>query len=55
MLNIRKGKVWEECFCVITDQDYPSEYIDQWPRKTRESTTALGTKKKKERVRIKTS
>ena len=34
-------------FPVITDQDYPCQHIDQWPRKTRESTTALATKKKK--------
>ena len=32
-------------FFVITDQDYPCQHIDQWPRKTRESTTALATKK----------
>jgi hypothetical protein len=32
-------------FLVITDQDYPCQHIDQWPRKTRESTTALATKK----------
>ena len=34
-------------FFVITDQDYPCQHIDQWPRKTRESTPALVTKKKK--------
>ena len=33
-------------FFVMTDQDYPCQYIDQWPRKTRESTTALAKKKK---------
>jgi hypothetical protein len=43
----------EEFFFVITDQDYPCQHIDQWPRKTRESTTALATKKKKTCVRIK--
>ena len=31
-------------FFVITDQNYPCQHIDQWPRKTRKSTTALGTK-----------
>ena len=41
-------------FFVITDQDYPCQHIDQWPRKTREGTTALATKKgKKTCVRIK--
>jgi hypothetical protein len=45
---LRKGKVWEEFICVINYQ-----HIDQWPRKTRESTTALGTKKKKACVCIK--
>ena len=40
-------------FFLITDQDYPCQHIDQWPRKTRESTTALETKKKKACVRIK--
>ena len=40
-------------FFVITGQDYPRQHIDQWPRKTRESTTALATKKKKACVRIK--
>jgi hypothetical protein len=39
--------VWEEFFFVITDQDYLSQHINQWPRKTRESTTALVTKKEK--------
>ena len=34
-------------FFVITDQDYSCQHIDQWPRKTRESTTALATKNKK--------
>jgi hypothetical protein len=34
----RKGKVWEDFFLVITGQDYPCQHIDQWPRKTREST-----------------
>jgi hypothetical protein len=42
-----------EFFFVITGQDYPCQHIDQWPRKTRESTTALATKKKKACVRIK--
>ena len=49
-------KVWEEFVFVITDQDYPCQHIDQWPRKTRESTTALATKKRKGKkacVRIK--
>ena len=41
-------------FLVITDQDYPCQHIDQWPRKTRESTTVLATKKgKKTCVHIK--
>ena len=40
-------------FFVITDHDYPCQHIDQWPRKTWESTTALATKKKKVCVRIK--
>ena len=35
---------WET---LITGQDYPCQHIDQRPRKTRESTTALATKKKK--------
>ena len=40
-------------FFVITGQDYPCQHTDQWPRKTRESTTALTTKKIKACVRIK--
>ena len=40
-------------FYVITDQDYPWQHINQWPRKTRERTTTLATKKKKAYVRIK--
>ena len=40
-------------FFVITDQDYPSQQIDLWPRITRERTTTLVTKKKKICVRIK--
>jgi hypothetical protein len=40
------------CF-VITGQDYPCQHIDQWPRKTRESTIALATKKKKTCICIK--
>ena len=44
---------WERNYVfVITDQDYPSQHIDQWPRITRESTTTLATKKKKTCVRI---
>ena len=41
----QKEKVWEDFFFVITGQDYPCQHIDQWPRKTRESTIALATKK----------
>jgi len=48
-----KGKCEKNFFFVITGQDYPCQHIDQWPRKTRESTTALATKKKKACVRIK--
>jgi hypothetical protein len=33
--------------------NYPCQHIDMWPRKTRERTTVLGTKKKKACVRIK--
>jgi hypothetical protein len=40
-------------FFVITGQDYPCQHIDQWPRKTRESTIALATKKTKTCMRIK--
>jgi hypothetical protein len=47
----RKSVRW--FFFVITGQDEPCQHIDQWPRKTRESTTALATKKKKACVRIK--
>jgi hypothetical protein len=45
-------QVWEEFFVVVvTGQDYPCQHIDQWPRKTQESTTAMATKKKKACVR----
>jgi hypothetical protein len=50
-----KGKCEKTFFFVITDQDYPCQHIDQWPRKTRESTTALATKKKKNMCTHKTS
>ena len=49
----KKGKCEKNFFFKCTDQDYPCQHIDQWPRKTRESTTALGTKKKKACVHIK--
>ena len=52
-IALTKRKVWEDLFFVITDQDYPCQHIDQWPRKTRESTTALATKNKKTCVRVK--
>ena len=48
-----KGKCEKIFFLVITSQDYPCRHIDQWPRKTRESTIALATKKKKACVLIK--
>jgi hypothetical protein len=37
----KRESVWRILFSVITDQDWPCQHIDQWPRKTRESTTAL--------------
>jgi hypothetical protein len=37
----------------LSDESHPCQHIDQWPRKTWESTTALGTKKIKACVRIK--
>jgi hypothetical protein len=52
-LKHEKGKCEKIFFAGITDQDYPCQHIDQWPRKTRESTIALTTKKKKACVRIK--
>ena len=48
-----KGKCEKNFFFVIAGQDYPCQHIDQWPQKTRESTIALATKKKKACVRIK--
>jgi hypothetical protein len=45
-----KGKYEKIFFCNY--RSYPCKHIDQWPRKTRESTTALKTKTKP-RVRIK--
>jgi hypothetical protein len=50
---MKRESVRRIVFFVITDQDYPCQHINQWPRKTRESMTALVTKKKKKRVRIK--
>ena len=50
-LKHEKGKCEKIFFWVITGQDYPCQHIDQWPRKTRESTIALATKKKKPCVR----
>jgi hypothetical protein len=41
-----KRKCEKIIFFVITGQDYPCQHIDQWPRRTRESTIALATKKK---------
>ena len=49
----KKVSVRRICFFVITGQNYPYQHIDQWPRKTWESTLALATKKKKACVRIK--
>ena len=49
----QKGKCEKNSFFVITDQDYSSQHIEQWPRITGESTTTLATKKKKAYVRIK--
>jgi hypothetical protein len=40
----KRESVWR-FFFVITDQDYPYQHIEQWPRKKRESTTAVATKK----------
>jgi len=45
-----KGKC-DKIFFLITGKDYPCQHIDQSPRKTRESTIALATKKKKACVR----
>jgi hypothetical protein len=52
-IALTKRECVRRIFFVITGQDYPCQHIDQWPRKTRESTTALATKKKKACVRIK--
>jgi hypothetical protein len=49
-LKHEKGKCEKIFFAVITDQVYPCQHIDQWPRK---STIALATKKKKTCVCIK--
>jgi hypothetical protein len=46
-----KRKCEKNCFCNY--RSYPCQHIDQWRRKTRESTTALETTKTKARVRIK--
>ena len=50
---MKRESVRRIVFFVITDQDYPCQHTDQRPRKTRESTTALATKKPKKRVCIK--
>jgi hypothetical protein len=49
---IKRESVRRIFFFVITDQNYPSQHIDQWPGITGESTTTLATKKKKTCVRI---
>ena len=49
-IAITKRESVRRFFFAITDQDYPSQQIDQWPRITRESTPTLATKKKKKHV-----
>ena len=41
-----KDKGEKNFFFIITGQDYPCQHVDQSPRKTRESMTALATKEK---------
>ena len=53
-IALTKRESGRRIFFGITDQDYTCQHIDQWQRKTRESTTALAIKKKKKTcVRIK--
>ena len=52
-IELTKRASVRRIFFVITGLDYPCQHIDQWPRKTRESTTALATKIKIGCVRIK--
>ena len=54
-IALTKRKSVRRIFLVITGQDYPCQHIDQWPRKIRESTIALATKKKKAWLPVKTT
>ena len=54
-IALTKRECVRRIFFVITGQEYPCQHINQWPRKTWESTTALATKKKKNMCTHKTS